>query len=78
MPTALRIGPYRLFFYSSDRREPPHVHVEREARQAKVWLDPVRLADGGGFGEPELQRIVRLVAAHRDFLLPSWHDHFTD
>ncbi len=26
MPTALRSGPYRLFFYSGDRHEPLHVH----------------------------------------------------
>jgi hypothetical protein len=43
MPTVLRSGPYRLFFYSGDRGEPPHVHVERESSVAKVWLDPVRL-----------------------------------
>jgi hypothetical protein len=29
MPTALRIGPYRFFFYAGDRDELPHVHVER-------------------------------------------------
>jgi hypothetical protein len=28
MPTVLRSGPYRFFFYSADRGEPPHVHVE--------------------------------------------------
>lgn len=43
MPTILRAGPYRLFFYSADRGEAPHVHVEREAKRAKFWLDPVRL-----------------------------------
>ena len=26
MPTVLRHGPYRFFFYSGDRDEPPHVH----------------------------------------------------
>jgi len=35
MPTALRIGPYRFFFYAGDRDEPPHVHVEREQCIAK-------------------------------------------
>jgi Domain of unknown function (DUF4160) len=47
MPTVLRSGPYRLFFYSGDRDEPRHVHVEREANLAKLWLDPVRLAESG-------------------------------
>ena len=49
MPTVLRSGPYRLFFYSSDRSEPSHVHVEREEKRAKFWLKPVRLEDSVGF-----------------------------
>jgi len=27
MPTVLRWGPYRAFFYSNERGEPPHIHV---------------------------------------------------
>ncbi len=30
MPTVLRTGPYRFFFYAGDRDEAPHVHVERD------------------------------------------------
>jgi hypothetical protein len=43
MPTVLRSGPYRFFFYTGDGGEPPHVHVERDDCEAKFWLDPVRL-----------------------------------
>ena len=49
MPTVLRVGPYRFFFYTEDRDEPPHVHVERDDRVATFWLDPVRLERSGGF-----------------------------
>ena len=28
MPTVLIEGPYRFFWYSVDRAEPPHVHVD--------------------------------------------------
>lgn len=49
-PTILQSGPYRLFFFSSDRAEPPHVHVMRETKLAKFWLGPVRLATTVGFG----------------------------
>ena len=40
MPTLLREGPYRFFFYSDegDPREPPHVHVTAGDRLAKFWL----------------------------------------
>lgn len=43
MPTVLRSGPYRFFFYAGDRDEPPHVHVERGEAIAKFWLSPVKL-----------------------------------
>lgn len=78
MPSVLRVGPYRFFFFAGDRDEPPHVHIEREANRAKVWLDPVRLQESGGFSRAEINRIVGMVAAHQERLLRSWHDYFTD
>ena len=78
MPTVLRSGPYRFFFYAGDRGEPPHVHVERESNRAKFWLDPVRMQEGGGFSGVELNRISGLVAAHRDQLLGAWNEYFND
>jgi len=78
MPTVLRSGPYRLFFYSADRQEPRHVHVERDDCRAKVWLDPVRLHDSAGFRAPELRQIESLVGQHAHELRKAWDDHFTD
>ena len=78
MPTVLRVGPYRCFFFAGDRNEPPHVHVERDANRAKVWLVPVRLHDSGGFPRNELARIILMVLAHEAALLRSWNDYFTD
>ena len=75
-PTVLRSGPYRLFFFSSDSAEPAHIHVEREGRTAKFWLDPVTIAYGRGFNAQELGRITRLVEEHRDELVRAWHDFF--
>jgi len=51
MTTCLRIGPYRFFFYSGDRDEPPHTHVERDRSIAKFWLEPVRLQIAVGIVE---------------------------
>jgi hypothetical protein len=51
MPTVLRVGPYRFFFYSGDGNGPPHIHVEHDAKVAKSWLDPVRLAGAKGIDE---------------------------
>jgi hypothetical protein len=78
MPTVLRSGPYRFFFYSSDYAEPPHVHVRREARTVKFWLDPIRLERSGGFGRRELDRIRKLVEHNRVYLLGWWNEYFVD
>jgi hypothetical protein len=77
-PTVLRTGPYRFFFFSSDKHEPPHVHVERESKRAKFWLEPIELESNNGFGARELARIAAIVEAHRDELLRAWHDFFSD
>jgi hypothetical protein len=76
MPTVLRVGPYRFFFYSSDTAEPRHIHVEREDNRAKFWLEPVRLQDSGGFRRGELTRIAALVAEHQDHLARAWNEFF--
>jgi hypothetical protein len=76
MPTVLRSGPFRFFFYAGDSGEPPHVHVERDDCEAKFWLDPVRLERSHGFRRQEINRIRALVDEHQQQLLESWHEFF--
>lgn len=76
MPTVLRVGPYRFFFYSGDGGEPPHVHVARDAAEAKFWLDPVRLERSRGFPPRELRDVEQVAWAHQATLLEAWHDFF--
>jgi len=78
MPTVFPSGPYRFFFYSADRQEPRHIHVERDDCRAKFWLDPVRLHDSIGFRGPELRQVETLVSRHVEELRKAWDDHFTD
>ena len=75
-PTVLRSGPYRFVFFSSDRGEPTHVHVARDRKAAKFWLEPVRLEYNFGFATIELNRISALVQEHQAELLKAWHDYF--
>jgi hypothetical protein len=70
-PTVLQSGPYRFFFFASDRNEPVHVHVVRDEHAAKFWLSPVRLSYNYGFGTNELNRIERLVDEHEAEPLPT-------
>lgn len=76
MPTVLRVGPYRFFFYAGDRDEPIHIHVERDDNVVKYWLDPVRLQTSGGFGSAELRRIQRIVEENRENLIEAWYEYF--
>ena len=68
-------GPYRFFFTSFDCNEPPHVHVERERRTGKFWLEPVSLARNHGFTARELNVIRRIIEVHRIIILEAWHEH---
>lgn len=76
MPTVFREGPYSFIFFSSDRDEPPHIHVKRDQEIAKFWLNPVSLAKNRGFGEHELNQITRLVVKYQERLMEAWHDYF--
>ena len=38
VPTLLKRGALRFFFYSNEGDEEPHVHVQREGTVARVWL----------------------------------------
>jgi Domain of unknown function (DUF4160) len=53
MPTVLRWHGYRFFFYSADGREPPHVHVTNDGKEAKIWLSDLVLALNMGYSAKE-------------------------
>jgi hypothetical protein len=76
MPTVLRCGPYRAFFYSNERSEPAHVHVRWEDFEAKFWLHDLTVAVNAGFPSHEIGDIIRQLRSHRDDLLGAWHEHF--
>ena len=75
MPTVLKIGPYRFFFYSNERGEPPHIHVQRERFLAKFWLNTVTLAGSRRFSSHELRIIQKYVDENREIFLEAWNEH---
>lgn len=76
MPTILKAGQYRFFFYASDRDEPVHVHVERDDKIAKFWLDPIRLQGSGGFNRTEIGRIRKIIYGNQSTLMEAWDEYF--
>ncbi|HHI79432.1 MAG TPA: DUF4160 domain-containing protein [Planctomycetes bacterium] len=76
MPTILRIGSMRFFFYSNEGDEPPHIHVEKAGAVAKFWLNPVSLASSHRFRAHELGRLEKMVVEHQKNFLEAWNDFF--
>ncbi|WP_330084810.1 DUF4160 domain-containing protein [Methylocystis iwaonis] len=76
MPTVLRVGPYRFFFYSLETGEPPHIHIECGSSTAKYWLSPVELARSQGFRAQELTKLRALVIENRARFQEAWDAHF--
>ena len=76
MPTVLRSGPYRFYFYSHEPNEPPHVHVDRDELSAKFWLDPVTLARNLGFNARELRVLYGIIVERQQQFLEAWHGYF--
>jgi hypothetical protein len=76
MPTVLRWGAYRAFFYSNERGEPAHVHVRSDDKEAKFWLHDLSVALNAGFPSHEIGDIIRHLKQNREQLLSAWHEHF--
>ena len=61
MPVVHRWRGYRFHFFSADGGEPRHIHVEKDGKQAKVWLHDISFAIILGFKTAELSDILRRV-----------------
>ena len=60
MPTVLRWGSYRAFFFSNERNEPAHVHVRSGDKEVKIWLHDLTVAVNAGFPAHEIGSIILL------------------
>ena len=78
MPTILRIGAYRFYFYSHEPNEPPHIHIDRDNLSAKFWLQSVTLAQNIGFPAKELRKLQSMVIENQTQLLEAWHEYFSN
>ena len=76
MPTIFKKGPYRFFFYAGDKDEPHHVHVERDDKIAKFWLEPIRMHSSGGFNRVEINKIQEIIEEQHVLFMEAWNDYF--
>jgi len=73
MPTVLRYGGYRFFFFSNEGNEPPHIHVETAENYAKFRLNPVALVKSTGYNAKELRELRELIEENRLLFIEKWH-----
>jgi hypothetical protein len=76
VPTILKSGKYRFFFFSNEGAEPRHIHVESDDKYAKFWLDPIDLARSVGYKESELGEIRELIQENIHLLKAKWDAYF--
>jgi hypothetical protein len=76
MPTIRGIaGAYRFFFFSFDCGEPKHVHIQRERRVCKFWMEPIALASNHGFSPVKLNAIRHLLEENSTHIKEAWNEH---
>ena len=76
MPTVLRWRGYRFHFYSDETGERPHVHVRKDDKMVKMWLDSLVVAVNYGFSQREVNVIRRHVEFRHEQLLEAWDAYF--
>lgn len=76
MPTIFREGRFRFFFYSNEGMEPRHVHVQVDTNVAKLWLDPVSVANPGRLSARDLAEAQRVARRRRQECIAAWQAHF--
>ncbi len=78
MPMLLRLKGYRFYFYSNEFGEPPHVHVDKDGKSAKFWIESLTVVRNRRFTALELREIARIISDYRLDFLRRWNDYFDD
>jgi len=78
MPTVLRVGSFRFHFYSDEKNEPPHIHVETPDGECKFWLHPIRLARNIGVSPKTVREIEKLVFQHQMMLVEKYNAYHSE
>lgn len=68
---------FAFSFFSSDRDEPPHIHVRKGGGEAKWWLDPIEEDRSVAFNRKDRSVIRAIIIKRREILLEGWRQHFS-
>ncbi|MBW4481519.1 MAG: DUF4160 domain-containing protein [Tildeniella torsiva UHER 1998/13D] len=78
MPTVLKVGAYRFYFFSREESR-VHIHISCPDGEAKFWLEPdIELATNHKLSRVQLKQIEKLVEEHYDDFRNAWNHYFPD
>jgi hypothetical protein len=77
MPTILRHEGFRFYFFSHENNEPPHIHVDKDNKSAKFWLNEIGLAKNIGYTAKELRKIIEIITDNNKLFLSKWYGYFS-
>ena len=76
MPTVLKIGSFRFFFFSREE-ERMHIHITCPDGEAKFWLEPeIELAKNHKLSRVQLKKIEHIIEEHYDEFCSAWKRYF--
>ena len=74
-PTFLKAKEYALKIYYN-KEERMHIHVIKEDKEAKFWLEPqVEIAYKGDFSQHEINKIQQVVELYADYFKKQYQLH---
>lgn len=79
MPSIFTINGYKIFFWSNESGEPPHIHVAKipSANSTKIWLEPIKIAHNKSrIPQKDLNKILLWLKQNQKNILSAWHNYF--
>ncbi len=76
MPTILLIRGWRLFFYTNERNEPPHIHARKGDAECKFWLlvneFDIAEAQAYNMSPADTRQIRKIIFEHFDYIVGEY------
>ena len=79
MPKVFSWRGCRFHFFSNEGNplEPCHIHVQKDSKRAKFWLDPnISLEYNYGFSGKELKKFHKIIEQNEDLIRDRWYELF--
>lgn len=77
MPTVIYLYGWRFFFFSNEGNEPIHIHVEKNEKKAKYWLDTEKTDAEEAYSENlsprDRREIKKIIFEYFDLIVEEWN-----